>query len=278
MSTSIQKRLSSDLTVAVCQMTSVDNVQANLNSIREQMKSVEHQGVELFLFPENSIYMRLKEGEKIAGISLEDPAFSELSDLARQNKAFIHLGSVPLLTEGRVYNSSVLIDPDGKFEASYQKLHLFDIRLGDGKVIRESDVFAHGSSPKVFQIGDWKIGQSICYDMRFAELYSEYVKHDVDVILIPSAFLVPTGKAHWHILTRARAIESQAYVLAAAQAGRHEGRGVRETFGHSMVIDPWGTVLLEGGDHPQVLVAKLSKARVEEVRAQIPMKSHRRLL
>ena len=272
--------MSAELSIALVQMTSIDDIESNtqqmiglLNQIHSSSK------VRLACFPENCLYLRTKEGEAIQGIELGAPVFVVLAKEARERKMFLHLGSVPLRADGHLYNSSILITDQGEVRSTYRKFHLFDIQLSGQKAIKESDVFKHGQKPSVLEIDGWKIGESICYDLRFAELYSYYAKQEVDAILIPSAFLVKTGEAHWDILTRARAIESQAYVLAAAQGGTHIGRngGLRETYGNSLVVDPWGKVIARAETSPSVVIATLAKELVENVRRQIPMKSHRRL-
>jgi len=163
----------------------------------------------------------------------------------------------------------------------YRKIHLFDVDVVGQKPVRESDVFARGTETSVFEIKGWKFGSSICYDVRFPELYLRYAREEVDAILVPAAFLTTTGRAHWEILLRARAIESQAYVLAAAQGGTHQGikGGTRETHGHSMIVDPWGLIVEEIQDSSEVRVARatLKVDRIEAVRRQIPMKNHRTL-
>lgn len=274
--------MSQELKVAVCQMTSVDDVQANLRQIEELIGEVpENAGVRLFCFPENCLYLRVKEGEAIPPFTLKDPVFADLAVIARRRKAFLHIGSVPLQMGDFLYNSSVIISDEGKIETSYQKIHLFDIQLAGQKAIRESDVFRHGESAGVFVIDGWKIAQSICYDLRFAELYSQYARDGVDVILVPAAFLTKTGEAHWEVLLRARAIESQCYVVASAQVGRHEsirGGASRETYGHSLVVEPWGSIAAHlDGVKKQTSVCSLSKAKIEAVRTQIPMAQHRRI-
>ena len=178
------------------------------------------------------------------------------------------------------YNASILIDPVHGLSVVYKKIHLFDIELAGQKAIRESDSFAHGLWPSVWSYEGLLFGSSICYDVRFAELYSKYAKQEVDVIVIPSAFLVPTGRAHWEPLLRARAIESQAYVLAPAQCGLHQSKhhdGARETYGHSMIIDPWGEILSLKESGVGLIYADLNTERVRSVRKQIPMKNHRKL-
>jgi predicted amidohydrolase len=246
------------------------------NIINESLQH--HLDVDLILFPENCLYLRVIEGEQIPFFKLDCFEFQNLSELAKKHEVTLHLGSVPLQLEGEIFNSSVWIFADGRIEAGYQKMHLFDIQLEDQKQIRESDVFSYGQRPNMVTLKDWKIGESICYDLRFSELYSIYAKAEVDVILIPSSFLVPTGIAHWQILTRARAIESQCYVLASAQGGQHIGKNgsIRETFGHSIAISPWGKVLVEIEAPLKWQFLVLNKSENVKVRKQIPMKSHRR--
>jgi predicted amidohydrolase len=270
--------MKSELNVAICQMTSIDDVSVNLQQIEKLISSVS-QPVDLFCFPENCLYMRLTEGEKVPGLSLTDPVFFELSKISKKKNAALHIGASPIDIEGLVYNASVLIRPDGHISTTYQKVHLFDIQLQGQKALKESDVFKHGQKPVILDLDGWKIGQSICYDLRFAELYSYYAKQECDLILVPSSFLPKTGEAHWEILLRARAIESQAYVVASAQGGRHQnGRGgERETYGHALIVDPWGKIITQIVSQPAVEVHNLSKSKIAEVRRQIPMKSHRRL-
>jgi deaminated glutathione amidase len=275
--------MSERLQIAICQMTSVDDVEVNFLQIEKLLEKVSPQSRIVF-FPENCLYMRLLEGDKIAGLELDDEVFQKLSAQAVKRKLALHLGSVPLRKNDKLTNASVLIDSHGKISSTYEKLHLFDIALEGQKPIRESDAFAHGQGTSDLEIEGWKFGQSICYDVRFSELYSQYAKKSVDVILVPSAFLVSTGKAHWEILLRARAIESQCYLIASAQAGTHRSPeshsqlGERKTYGHSLVVSPWGEILAEGSaDQPEVIEFCLEKSAIETVRRQIPMKSHRRL-
>ncbi|MGE9746690.1 carbon-nitrogen hydrolase family protein [Bdellovibrio bacteriovorus] len=273
--------MSSELVVAAVQMTSVDDVTTNVAQMEELLKEAFKSAQPRFVsFPENCLYLRLKEGEKIEGLTLSHPAFARLSELAKHYNTYLHLGSIPLYLEGHLYNSSTLITPEGEVQPTYQKMHLFDIQLEGQEPIRESDVFRHGQTPNVIDIDGWKVGEAICYDVRFAELFSQYARREVDVILLPAAFLVKTGEAHWEILLRARAIENQSYVIAAAQGGTHTGLrgGVRETYGHSLIIDPWGGVVGQVEKRqPGVTISKFTRERIDSVRRQIPMKFHRRL-
>lgn len=270
--------------VAVCQLTSVDSVQHNVREIEVLLNSIAAVSeFDLICFPENSLYMRVKETDPRLGLTLQDESIAHLSKWSQANGVTLHIGSVPLIEGGRFFNASLLLRPDGGVNVTYRKIHLFDVDVEGHAPQRESDFFAAGSTPSTFLLKGWRFGSSICYDIRFAELYLKYAREGVDAILVPAAFIVPTGKAHWDTLIRARAIESQAYVIAAAQGGVHHGLqgGTRETFGHSMIVDPWGQILAQCPDDfagGRVLRAILKADRIEAVRRQIPMKNHRKLL
>lgn len=305
---SVNLNAESELKVTVVQMTSIDDAEVNRSAaLRLIEQAVKEFSPDLICFPENALYLRLKEGETIPTWSEEDEFFLPFVKLAQERKVHLHFGSLPAVagkvgaaSAGRTggtgstfgsadaefkslddkgSNASLFISKEGEIRFTYHKIHLFDIQLDGRAPLRESDVFRHGETPEVLEVNGWKVGQSICYDIRFSELYLQYAKLGVDVILIPAAFLVPTGQAHWHILNRARAIESQAYVLSAAQAGVHESEsGRRETFGHSLVVAPWGQVLKEGqSSGEELLHVTLQKSEIEKVRRQIPMAQHRRL-
>lgn len=273
--------MSNELTVAAIQMTSVDDIDANLKQIESLLEEVfKTAKPRLVCLPENCLYLRLKEGEKIEGVTLSHPAFQKLSELAKRYNTNLHLGSVPLWVESYLYNSSALVTSDGEVRATYQKMHLFDIQLEGQAALRESDAFRHGQHPSIIEVDGWKIGETICYDVRFAELFSQYARREVDLILVPAAFLMKTGEAHWEILLRARAIESQSYLIASAQGGTHVGTqgGKRETYGHSQIIDPWGKISAVVKEHaPGFIISTLKRDLIESVRRQIPMKYHRRL-
>lgn len=267
------------LKIGIAQMTSIDDVETNLLRITHLALEAKKQNAEIIFYPENCLYMRMVEGEKIQGLGLGSEPLQRLSDFAKKENLFLHLGSIPLLEEGGLTNATVLIDSQGEVDVVYRKIHLFDIQLENQKPHRESDVFRRGNDPTIIDINGFRIGQSICYDIRFSELYQFYAAHEVDAMTIPAAFLKTTGEAHWDILLRARAIESQCYVIASAQAGPHHGKkgGVRETFGHSQLVDPWGRVDAVLPQAEGLLVTDLNKQRIQQVRRQIPMKQHRRL-
>ena len=195
---------------------------------------------------------------------------------AKEHDIWVHLGSLAIRAdEGKVANRGFVIDRTGRVQARYDKIHLFDVDLPTGESWRESAVYRAGDKSVVVNgtpVG--KLGLTICYDLRFPMLFARLAEADADVISVPAAFTVPTGRAHWHVLLRARAIEAGLFVVAAAQAGRHEDG--RQTFGHSLVVDPWGEVLLDMGDETGVGFADINLKRIPEVRSRIPALNHRR--
>lgn len=266
--------------IAVAQLNSSDDINQNLKQMLELIQAAAAEKPEIIFFPENSLFFRLHQDEPVKPVSLIGPEMIQLVLLSNQTKMAIHFTS-PVEDEGDVYNASVLIRPGIGPQVVYRKMHLFDIALQGQRPIRESDSFKHGQSPNVFEVGGFKFGSSICYDVRFAELYSQYAREQVDVILVPAAFLVKTGQVHWEVLLRARAIESQCYLVAPAQAGLHRSplhSQTRETYGHSMIVDPWGHILHSLTDGVGVFYYEISREEIEKVRRQIPMHQHRRNL
>lgn len=260
-------------------------------------------GARLVIFPENSLYFRLNQQEPIKAVSLEDPFFAQLTQYCAQFHCDVLLTTALKEAEAngginkkgklgdsrssgeRPTNGTIWFRGDRTPEVVYRKIHLFDVDVVGSPPIRESAEFRAGDVPKIITIDGRKIGLSICFDLRFSELFLIYAQQDVDMIVVPSAFLVPTGRAHWEVLLRARAIESQAYVLAPAQGGVHtNGAGnSRETWGHSLAIDPWGSVLGEieldkqTSAGFQVLMVNVDGNKVESVRRQIPIRACRKL-
>ena len=206
----------------------------------------------------------------------EDLVLAACCDAARQHELWIHVGSLGVLTDGgKVANRSFVIDRNGRVRAHYDKMHLFDVDLPTGESWRESATYRAGEGAVVVTgtpVGN--LGMTICYDLRFPMLFARLAEAETDVIAVPAAFTVPTGHAHWHTLLRARAIEAGLFVVAAAQVGRHEDG--RSTFGHSLVVDPWGDVLLDMGDSPGFGFAEIDLARISDVRSRIPSLTHRR--
>ena len=206
----------------------------------------------------------------------DDQVLAAVRAAAAQHRIWVHLGSLALRGEGeKLVNRGFVIDPAGEVRARYDKIHLFDVDLPTGESWRESAMYQRGE--KAVIVPDTPVGRlglTICYDVRFPELFQRLSDDRADVIAVPAAFTVPTGKAHWQVLLRARAIEAEAFVIAAAQAGQHEDG--RETYGHSLAADPWGELLLEMDNRPGLAFADLDLARISDVRSRIPVHQHRR--
>lgn len=271
------------MNVGLVQLNSINDTAFNLKSvlgfIQQALQLPIETRPELLVFPENSLFFRLGEAEEIKPVSLGSFEIKTLENEAQRTNLCLHL-TTPVLDQGHVWNASILIRPNEKAEIIYKKIHLFDITLKDQKPIRESDHFKSGEQVTSFEVNGFKIGSSICYDIRFSELYYQHAKNKVDAILVPSAFLVKTGQAHWETLMRARAIESQCYILAPAQSGVHQSptsEQKRETYGHSLIIGPWGDVQSCLPTGTGLICNKLDHETVQAVRRQIPMELHRRL-
>jgi deaminated glutathione amidase len=236
-------------------------------------------GAIMYFAPEMSILLDRDRNRSRGRIfaEFESEALKSICAAAAKAVIWVHLGSVPVVRDtgtGRLANRTIVIDDKGRVWARYDKMHLFDVALASGEAWRESAVYDAGEGPVIVQTPLGALGLTICYDMRFPDQFSALAKAGVDAIAVPAAFTVPTGEAHWHTLLRARAIEAQAFVIAAAQSGRHEDG--RATFGHSLVVDPWGEVLLDMGEGEGLGYAELDMALIAEVRSQIPVHANRR--
>ncbi|MDM7456621.1 MAG: carbon-nitrogen hydrolase family protein [Tepidimonas sp.] len=266
--------------VAAIQMVSGTSLDLNLAQAQQLLDQARHAGAELAVLPEYFCLMGRRDADKL----LMAEAFGSgtvqdfLSQTARQLGLWIVGGTVPLATDDPKHaaNASLVYDPQGRCVARYDKIHLF--RFHDGQQgYDEAAVLKPGEQPVSFALTDhcgttWRVGLSVCYDLRFPELYRQLA---ADVLVVPAAFTHVTGQAHWEVLLRARAIENQAYVIASAQGGVHDNG--RQTWGQSMVIDPWGVVLAQQASGAGVVVAELDHARLEEVRRRLPALQHRRL-
>ncbi len=205
-----------------------------------------------------------------------DPSLASLRELARKHSIFVHIGSLALrFTPERAVNRSLLVDPKGEIVARYDKIHMFDVDLGNGERYRESNSYSPGERAVLADLPWGRMGLTVCYDMRFPSLYRALAEAGATMLAVPSAFTQPTGEAgHWHVLLRARAIENGCFVFAAAQGGSHESG--RASYGHSLIIDPWGRVLAEGGAEPGVVMAEIDPALVAQARGRIPSLQHGR--
>jgi predicted amidohydrolase len=265
--------------VGLVQTCSTEDVAANLRAARQLIEEAAGRGARLIALPENFAFLRRDEGPIPCAQGLDGEIVGCLRELARGLGVRILGGSFPEAgaSGGRVFNTSVLISPAGEIEAVYRKIHLFDVDLAasGGAVYRESAVVAPGQEVVVAKTPEAVIGLSVCYDLRFPELYRALAAQGAEILMVPSAFTRETGKDHWEVLLRARAIENQAFVLAPAQCGRHGP--TRASHGRSLVVDPWGLVLAQGGDQPCVVVADCDFAELVRVRASLPALQHRRL-
>jgi len=235
-------------------------------------------GAEILFTPEMSGLLDRDSARALKNLNREedDRVLASCREAARRHGIWLHIGSLAVLVDdGKVANRGFVVDREGNVRARYDKLHLFDVDLPTGESWRESNVYSPGQGVVLINgtpVG--KLGLTICYDLRFPGLFARLAEADADVIAVPAAFTVPTGKAHWHVLLRARAIEAGLFVVAAAQVGRHEDG--RQTFGHSLVIDPWGEVLLDMGEERGIGFADIDLARISDVRSRIPALNHRR--
>lgn len=268
--------------VAVLQMVSTPDVQENLASAEALVTEAAAQGAELLVLPEYFCGMGMQDKDKLAWAEArgDGPIQAALSRWAKTHGVWLAGGTVPIQTDTphRVHNTCMLFSPEGACTAQYDKIHLFRFSTGTEQY-DESLVIQPGHSPVCADLTDrsgqpWRVGLSVCYDLRFPELYRQYAQAGADVLVVPSAFTFTTGQAHWEVLLRARAIENQCFVLAAAQGGRHDNG--RRTWGHSMAISPWGEVLQQRTDpSPGLVLAELQRAPLQQVRRQLPALEHR---
>ena len=262
---------------AALQLTSTPDPEANFAAAEEQIELAARRGAELVGLPENFAFMGDDERRLELAPALAERCSRFLVTMARRYQVTLLGGGFPVPAGERLtLNRSELVGKDGQLLARYDKIHLFDVDLPDGNTYRESaTVQPGGELPPVVEVpGLCRVGLSICYDVRFPELYRHLAGAGADVLMIPAAFTAFTGKDHWQVLLQARAIENTAYVVAPAQTGNHGGR--RQTHGHALVIDPWGTVLADAGVAPGLAVAPIDPGHRERVRAQMPSLQHRR--
>jgi predicted amidohydrolase len=263
--------------VGLIQMRSTRTPAANLDAAAELVAEAKAGGAAYVQTPEMTNILESKRDALMAAILPEerDGTLAAFRELARQHELWLHIGSLALkVSPDRAVNRGFLIAPDGAIAARYDKIHMFDVDLPDGESYRESRSYVAGDHAVVADLPWGRLGMSVCYDLRFPALYRALAEAGSMFLAIPSCFTKQTGEAHWHILNRARAIENGCFVLAAAQGGRHEVG--RETYGHSLVIDPWGRILAEGDIEPGVVMAEIDPAAVAAARSRIPSLQHGR--
>jgi predicted amidohydrolase len=250
---------------------------ANLDAALKLIGEAKEKGADYVLTPEITNIMEPAREKLFAAITEEehDITLASFRDIARKLSIYLHAGSLAIkVSPDKAANRSFLIDPKGEIVARYDKIHMFDVDLANGESYRESKNFRPGDFA-VFSDLPWgRLGLSVCYDLRFPALYRALAEAGATMLAIPSAFTRQTGEAHWHVLMRARAIENGSFVLAAAQGGMHENG--RETYGHSLVVDPWGKIIAEGGTEPGVIMAEIDPAAVTAARARVPSLQHGR--
>lgn len=262
---------------ALVQMRTSLSVEKNIDAASKLIREANDLGAQYIQTPEmtnimeqgrDGLFAQLKEEER-------DDALAAFRQLARDLKVHLHLGSLAIkASEDKAVNRSFLIGPDGEVVVRYDKIHLFDVQLPGGESYRESNTYRPGEIAVTADLPWGRLGLTICYDLRFPALYRALASAGAHFLAVPAAFTKQTGEAHWHVLQRARAIETGSFVLAAAQGGHHENG--RDTFGHSLIIDPWGKVLAEGGVDPSVVIAEIDAEEVAKVRARIPSLEHGR--
>jgi len=251
---------------------------ANAAQLADAVRQTAEGGAAMLFTPEMSGLLDRDAERAAKNVRLEenDEVLAAVRDAAHKHGVWVHIGSLAVRTEGRqLANRAFVIDPRGEIRARYDKIHLFDVDLPTGESWRESNVYRHGQEAVIVDgtpVG--KLGLTICYDLRFPALFARLAEANADVIAVPAAFTVLTGKAHWEVLLRARAIEAGLFIVAAAQSGHHEDG--RNTYGHSLVVDPWGEVLLDMEDGPGVAFAEIELSRITDVRSRVPALSHRR--
>jgi predicted amidohydrolase len=267
----------SGFTAALVQMRSGLDPADNLTSAIKLIEQAAKNGADYVLTPEMTNILALKR-EQLFGVIVDeddDKSLAAFRELARKLGIFLHVGSLAIkVSPDKAANRSFLIGRNGEILARYDKIHMFDVDLANGESYRESRNYRPGEIAVVATLPWGRLGLSVCYDLRFPTLYRALAEADSSFLAIPSAFTRQTGEAHWHILLRARAIENGSFVFAAAQGGRHENG--RDTFGHSLIVDPWGRILAESGTEPGLVTALIDPAEVAAARAKVPSLQHGR--
>ncbi|MBV9860297.1 MAG: carbon-nitrogen hydrolase family protein [Alphaproteobacteria bacterium] len=274
--------MSGPFTAACIQFTAGRDWEPNSQVVADLVRRARDGGADLIMTPEVTNFIESGRGRRDkARREAEDPFLAGLRELARETGAWLLAGSLVIDPAGepgaaadRLANRSFLIDAAGAIVARYDKIHMFDIDLPGGESYRESNAYRPGSATVVAETPWGRLGMSVCYDVRFPQLYRALAQAGAEFLAVPSVFTVPTGRAHWHVLLRARAIENGCFVFAPAQWGEHAGG--RKSYGHSLIVDPWGEVLADGGEEVGIVSARIDPARIEEARRMVPSLRHDR--
>lgn len=268
---------SSVFRAACVQVNAGIDMAANIATVVGLATEARQQGADMVFLPENAVMMQAGRANVLAEARTEDehPALAAFRALARETGLWVHGGTLHVrLPDGRAANRTLVINPAGDIVGRYDKIHMFDVDLANGESYRESATFQPGGQAIIVDLPWGRLGLSVCYDIRFAALYRALAQAGADIITIPAAFTRPTGEAHWHILQRARAIETGCWVISPAQTGVHAND--RKTYGHSLIIDPWGTIVADAGLDPGLIIADIDVGKVAEVRAMVPSLGHDR--
>jgi predicted amidohydrolase len=262
---------------AAVQLNSTSDEEASLDGAETLVRQAAAYGATFVATPENTNYLGPHEEKVRRAQSLDGSVCRRFSDLARELDIHMLLGSFNEKSDDprRCYNTSVLFGPTGERLAVYRKIHLFEVDLSPETQFVESDTILAGENVVVVSTKLAAVGMSICFDLRFSWLYQELRARGAELVTVPAAFTLTTGKDHWHTLLRARAIETQCWVVAPAQVGEHDDGGLRESYGHALIVDPWGTVVADAGDQPGIALAEIDLDRVTGVRRALPMRSPR---
>ncbi len=264
-------------TAACVQLRASRSVEANIEEASRLIREAARQGADYVQTPEQTSIMELDRNVLFSTIAGEDddPALAAFRAIAKELGIWLHVGSLAIRLSGdKAANRAFVISPDGSIAGRYDKIHMFDVDLTGGETYRESRSYQAGPAAVVVELPWARLGLSVCYDLRFPQLYRALAHAGAEVLTVPAAFTKRTGAAHWHILQRARAVENGAFVISAAQGGLHENG--RETYGHSLIVSPWGEVLAEADTEPGVILAEIDLAGVADARARIPTLSHDR--
>jgi predicted amidohydrolase len=269
--------MSTPFNVALIQTNSGNQIGPNVATVSNLIRSARGSGADLVMLPEVVTLMETRSSlvfEQVRSQD-EDEGLKAFRALAHELGIWLHTGSLPIrLSDTKIANRSFLIDPSGAITATYDKIHMFDVDLPNGETYRESKNYQPGERAVVADLPWGRLGLTICYDLRFPHLYRALAKAGADFICVPAAFTKVTGQAHWHVLLRARAIETGCFVFAAAQTGTHQNG--RQTFGHSLIIDPWGEIIADGGEDVGYISARIDPAKVAEARGRVPSLQHDR--
>ena len=265
--------------LAACvQLNGSSNIERNLTRAEALIRRAAGHGAQLIVTPEATTFLGPHSRKLELAEEVDGPTHQIFSRLAAELKIHLLIGSVVEIGDDKkVYNTSILFGPDGTLIAKYQKIHLFDVSVPGGVTFKESDTCIPGSDVVVAETSLGKIGMTICYDLRFPELYAALVDAGAEIITVPSAFTMATGKDHWSILLRSRAIETQSWIIAPGQCGEHDDKGLRHSYGHSLIASPWGTVVAECGDDEGIALAEIDLEKAREIRSKMPVGSHRRI-